>query len=163
MKKALLVILLCITAFITGCNFNPEPKEFSKDGITVTLTEAFKENDNDLHKVTYASTKVIFTGNYETLSDNLTLLEYATKCLSYGDEASDATEYNDDVTSFVYGTYENTVEDVILTHDVTYKYMLICMKGESGKYYCMNFGTTKDTFDDYKDQIFEWAKTIKVA
>ena len=44
----------------------------------------------------------------------------------------------------------------------TDKYMLVCMKGQTNKYYCMNFGTKESMFDDYKDQMFEWAKTIKV-
>ena len=163
MKKTLLILIFIFSLFLIGCSFfTPEPKEFSKEGITLTLDESFKENTNDIHKVTLASTKVVFTGNYETLSSNISIKEYASLCLESIDSDEEALEYSDEATTFVYSYYLNTVEDVILRQDVTYKYMLVCMKGESNKYYCMNFGTTENKFDDYKDQIFEWAKTIKV-
>ena len=163
MKKVLIITLFIISIFLGGCNFfTPEPKEFSKDGITLTLDESFKENENDLHKVTFASTKALFTGNYETLSSNLSVKEYATLCLKAIDSSEEVLEYTDDNTTFAYSYYVNTVEDVFLGKDVTYKYMLVCMKGSNNKYYCMNFGTTENNFDDYKDQMFEWAKTIKV-
>ena len=163
MKKVLIITLFIISIFLGGCNFfTPEPKEFSKDGITLTLDESFKENENDLHKVTFASTKVVFTGNYETLGSNLSIKEYANLCLESINSDEEALEYTDEVTNFVYSYYTNTVEDVFLGKDVTYKYMLVCMKGSNHKYYCMNFGTTENNFDDYKDQMFEWAKTIKV-
>ena len=64
-------------------------------GITLTLDESFKENENDLHKVTFASTKVVFTGNYETLGLNLSIKEYANLCLESINSDKEALEYFD--------------------------------------------------------------------
>ena len=157
MKKLVLVFFLFFVSLFIGCDFfKPEPKEFTKSGITVTLDESFTENENALHMVTYVSLNVIFTGNRETITTNYTQKKYAELVLKAGNISGDVLEYSDDQISFAYSYYTNTVEDI------EYKYLLVCMKGQTNKYYCMNFGTKESMFDDYKDQMFEWAKTIKV-
>lgn len=164
MKKIFtsLVILLLVGA-LAGCSlFAPEEKEFSQNGMTVTLDESFTKSENVAVQMYLLSNDHIFTGNGEsksTLADyghtNLTLHRYTELVLASVNKKATINTYDEDVT-FKYAYYEANVEGT------EFAYMLVTMEGDS-KFYSMNFGCLKKNFnDDTKEKYMEWAKTIKV-
>ena len=59
-SKAALAVVLVFTLMLSGCSlFEPDEKSFSKAGMTVTLTEAFVEQDVVNYTATYVSTKIM--------------------------------------------------------------------------------------------------------
>lgn len=164
MKRFIKIFMVILASFmLASCNlFDPEPKEFSGSGMTVTLTEDFAENSNIAAQFYLLSNDHFFMGNGEgksLLSDYgvASLEDYIKLVLQTSKKTVDYKKYvNEDKTIFYYAYYTSEVEDV------SYSYMLVTMEG-STKYYTMNFGCYTSTFDDdIKEMYMDWAKTIEV-
>ena len=157
--KLLLMVISSLFLFgLTGCA-SPS-KEFSGSGITITLTEEFFEEDIAQAPFYLVSTNHIFMAYNELKSDLLyypihTLEDYIDAVLTIGKFSSEVYVFNDGKVSFLYAFYSKTIDEV------EYGYMLIAMEGED-HFYAMNFGCLESKLDQYKEQYFDWAKTIVV-
>lgn len=153
----MLGVMLIMVSTLSSCA--SKPKEFSSNGITVTLTNKFKYGNDENAQVLLLTSKIGFMGNgeYKTsvgVSDNQ-LEHYTQKVLNVSGKTADIMNYDEDGVTFCYAYYTATAQNI------TFKYMLITKEGTS-KYYTMNFWSKESEFDEYKDQFLEWAKTIKV-
>lgn len=158
-NKKLIVVLLVIICLCTLTSCKVKPKEFSSEGITVTLTNKFRKMSVDNVDVSYISNKVGFAGLGEAKSllklDDGKLYRYTEMVLDANNKSAEIYEYNDGVVIFNYAYYVASV------NDIAYKYLLVTKEG-TNKYYSINFWTKLDDFSEYKDQMLEWAKTIVV-
>lgn len=162
MKKIKLILflgLLFMVGSLTSC-FRAKPQEFSSHGMTVTLTSDFRVATGENVQFFLQTNKIGFAGNQE-FKDQLGLrdheLERYTKAVLTASNYQDAQiqNYDDGENNFMYAYYTAS------PNMFTYKYMLVTKEGQNA-YYCLNFWTLEKDFDKYQDQIFEWAKTIKV-
>lgn len=165
MKKVLKsFICLMFILMLTGCSlFSAKPKEFSGNGMTVTLTSDFSVGKNVQVPFYVASDKHIFMGANESKSllasngyRNLTLEQYAELVIYIYKKNVKINTYQDDETEFVYAYYDSTVSGV------SYSYMMVCMEGDDS-FYTMNFACFTKNFDDSTKELYmKWAKTIRV-
>ena len=161
MKKFKIVLMFIAMFMMVGTlsSCASKPKEFSSNGITITLTNKFKYGNDENVQVLLLTSKIGFMGNgeYKTsvgVSDNQ-LEHYTQKVLNVSGKTADITNYDEDGVTFCYAYYTATAQNI------TFKYMLITKEGAS-KYYTMNFWSKESEFDEYKDQFFAWTKTIQV-
>ena len=160
MKKTILSLItfLGLSIVLAGCAVGT--KEFSKNGITITVSDDFvqKDIDSEINWSLYLETKnLIFFGRGET---KMTLPGY--NLMAYTEDVVLKTSKPDDVeietfdedgVSFLYAYY--------LSSDEKYGYMLITKEG-STKFYTMNFSCVKSSLEGNKQKFLDWAKTIVV-
>lgn len=158
LKCILLVIaLFCSLFLVTSCK--AKEKVFSESGITVTLTNKFKELDNQNFDVCYVSSKIGFAaiGDSKTdldMGDNQ-VEEYLSKVLVVNKKTDNVELFEEDDVKFYYSIYEASAEGK------TFRYLIVAKEGKD-KYYTINFWTLLDDFNKYKDELFKYAKTIVV-
>ncbi len=160
MKKFRIVLLIMVSilmvTFCTSCK--DKTKVFAKGGITVTLTDKFKEVESDEFIIYLENNGIYFSGESFDKSD--TKLESFTKdILQNKEEATKVYTYTLDSETFQFAYYTVKSEK---NEDLLYRYMLVTKEGQD-KYYVMNFWTLNKDFGEYEEQFFNWAKTIKVA
>ena len=162
-------ILILIVAIIVGAvagylitsvlffNNTPDPKDFSSNGMTITLTDEFIKADVEKYTVAYDSKNVaVFALKEEfTLADgfqNYTLEQYGDLVIQNNNLSSSKIENIDGLTEF---EYEFTNPD---TND-TYKFFSFVYKTNDA-FWLVQFATRTENVDEYSSKIVEWAKTI---
>lgn len=165
MKKFILFVLMFLSVFcFVGCNRKEgrNGKEIDCDNLTITLTKNFVKQENDTFKYVYASPKIMFCYNEEAINKissyfnkDLNLSEYCDACTARAKGASETKIYTDDNVTFAYAYY------VASENGQDYKYMICCLKGET-YYSVINFASLEKDFDSLKDNMFEFAKTIRL-
>lgn len=156
MKSLKISCIVLLAVLLTSC-FAKE-KTFTKAGITITLTNQFKEIDGGDFPMAYASNKYGFSaiGNDKSAVNVDSLHAYTELVLSNADRSGlTIQEYKDDNQIFEYVCYTAEIDGK------TYGYMTISKEGNS-KYYTLNFWCFEKNFDSSKDQFIEWAKSAKV-
>ncbi len=168
MKKIMqLILLVCMTITLVACE--TKTKEFTKEGVTVTLPTSFKERKADNALVYYLSRKAMFMANRNKKQDYPPLCQYndaqgyADKLrndeyLQYNKKPADYSlvEKGNDGTEFAWLYYDNTV------NKIEYSYMLV-VKVAGDNVYIMNFASLKKDFEKLSSDFMEYAKSIKVA
>jgi sRNA-binding regulator protein Hfq len=162
MKKIVFAVLALFLFFgLTGCSlFAPKEKTFTSNGITITLNTDFKETDTDKFSVYLLSKDVAFMANKEAISTytNIgvnSLHDYIESVLTANNFSDYTIQESTGGNDYVYSNYTSTVDGT------EYKYLLVCMEGESN-YYIMNFGTVKSDYDNLEQKLFDFADTISV-
>lgn len=163
MKKMLCFVALSIVMLILTSCIAAKPKEFTKEGVTVTLDTSFKEQltqENPQFQMVYISSKYGFSGNGEKkadLSGIQTLKGYMTAVKSNSKKEFDTQEYKEnDELCFIYGY----LEQVVSSNNFTY--MVIVKEGEE-KFYVFNIWCLTSKFNDKaKEKMMNIAKSIKV-
>ena len=160
MKKILSAVLV-LTMFITLCACtDPSPKDFSSNGMTITLTELFKENTQQGYTVCYDSPDVAVFVLKEEFSQaegfgELTLDEYAELVYTANSSKSpSAVTKLDELTVMEY-TFHNESENT------TYKYFSTMFKGTDA-FFLVQFACEEDKYEAKRDTFVSWAKTVKV-
>ena len=154
---AVAMLLLC-SFMLCSCGAAKE-KEFSKEGFTITLTDAFKEQEIATQTVAYASSKVSVTALKEDLSafkDNnmdtdITLKDYAELVIAANGLDSEAEE-KDGLVCF---TYDKSLSGQNFT------YLATVFKG-SDAFWLVQFGCENSQYDALKEDFVKYAKTVKV-
>ena len=161
MKKfiALLMAALMLVSF-ASCG-EPKEKEFTKEGLTITLTQSFKEASFEGYTVVYDSTKVAVFVIKESFSllagfENYTLKQYADLVHNANSSRNPgAVTEVEGLTTFEY-SFLNTDEDQ------TYKYFTTVFKGDDA-FWTIQFCCKAENYNEYKADMIKYAKSVKVT
>ena len=162
-------LLILIVAIIVGAVFGysitsnlflnktPEPKDFSSNGMNITLTDEFVKTDIENYIVAYDSKNVAVFALKEAfaLADGLqdyTLEQYGNLVLQNNNLSASKLQNLEGLTEF---EYEFTNPD---TKD-TYKYFSFVYKAADA-FWLVQFATLAENVDEYSPKILEWAKTV---
>lgn len=162
-------LLILIVAIIVGAVFGysitsnlffnktPEPKDFSSNGMNITLTDEFVKTNIENYTVAYDSKNVAVFALKEAfaLADGLqdyTLEQYGNLVLQNNNLSASKLQSLEGLTEF---EYEFTNPD---TKD-TYKYFSFVYKADDA-FWLVQFATLTKNVDEYSPKILEWAKTV---
>ena len=151
----LTVCLFCGCSFFSGLGAAQE-KEFSKAGMSITLTDDFTEQDIVSQTAVYASAKHIVMALkeeyalFEELGDSLSLQEYAQLVCQNNDLTADIEE-KDGLVCFEYENEANGRD---------FAYFAVVQKGTDA-YWLFQFSCDSSNYEDSKEQFIDWAKTIR--
>lgn len=158
MKRILSALLvICMLVALCAC-MEAKPKEFSSDGLTVTLTDEFKKNTVGGYTVCYATSDVAVFALKEPFSlleglDELSLDDYAQLVLN-ANASKGATEISkkDGLTSMEYD-FLNEAEDQL--------YSYYCAMFKSGDaFWLVQFACKAEDYDEHRATFVNWAKTV---
>lgn len=161
MKKILCCLLVVLFLFsLTACG-TASPKEFTSNGMTVTLTDAFKEASYEGYTVCYESKDVAVFVLKESFSiqegfGDLSVDDYAE--LVYTANASknpNAVAKEDGLTVMEY-SFLNEQENK------TYSYYSAMFKGTDA-FWLVQFACVEENYEAKRDTFVEWAKTVEFA
>lgn len=168
-RKALLMLIISIVVgaiagyFITSAllsNKTPDAKTFSSNGMSITLTDEFREADMENSTVTYDSKNVAvfvikegftFVNNFE----DYTLEQYADLVIKSNGLNSDEVKTVDGLTYFEYNFTNPETND-------TYRYFSYVYKTNDA-FWLIQFAALKENADEYAEQITEWAKSVEFS
>lgn len=164
-KGLLILIVAAIVGAVVGysitsnlfSNKTPDPKDFSSNGMTITLTDEFVKTDVENYTVAYDSKNVAVFALKEafTLAEGFqdyTLEQYGNLVLQNNNLSSSKLQNLEGLTEF---EYEFTNPD---TKD-TYKYFSFVYKSNDA-FWLVQFATLTENVDECSSKIIEWAKTI---
>ncbi len=168
-KKGLLVLIVAvIVGAVVGYSIGsilfsdktPEPKEFTSNGMTITLTDEFKEADIENYTVAYDSKNVAVFALKEafTLADGFegyTLEQYADLVIQANNLGSAEIKTADGLTSFEYDFINPETNN-------TYKYFSYVYKTDDA-FWLIQFATFDKNVDEYAQQITDWAKSVEFS
>ena len=158
MKKFLsLLLALLMLAALTSCG-KAEPKIFSAQGMSLTLTSDFKENTQTGYTVCYESSKVAVFILKESFSlqpgvENLTLDEYAELIRQSNASKSPSAIVKQDGFHTMEYDFLNENENQI------YSYFCTMFKGPDA-FWLVQFACRKGDYAAYSDAFMDWAKTV---
>ncbi len=161
---SLVLISTLLFSIFSGCSFTrmfsgPQEKQFSKSGLTITLTDEFSENDSSTMTALYSSQEYVVA----VLKEEFTLLEQAGIATDISE-----TEYAQIVLTNNSIEGSPTTEDGLVT--ISYEmeangknmsYWGVAKKG-SDAFWLVQFVCESDIFEESKPQFVEWAQTITI-
>lgn len=153
------IILGFVISHFIFSGIRSSDKEFSEAGMTITLTREFKEKEEKNFTTAFSSKDVAVFALKEPFSmfegfSDYTLTEYG-KAVIKANNLSLKLQYKDDLRYFQYDyTNPNTKEDFVFTSFV-YK--------SDDAFWLIQFAVKKDKFDDYSDEVFEWAESVSFS
>lgn len=164
-KGLLILIIAAIIGAVVGYSITsglfsdktPDAKDFSSNGMTITLTDEFIKTDIENYTVAYDSKNVAVFALKEAFSladgfQDYTLEQYGNLVLQNNNLSSSKIEDKEGLIGF---EYEFTNPD---TKD-TYKYFSFVYKSNDA-FWLVQFATLTENVDEYSSKIIEWAKTI---
>jgi hypothetical protein len=151
---------LFIILTLPGCSFlagKPEAKDFSKAGMTITLTDEFYEKEMRSYTVCYDSTNIAVFALKEEFTllqglENYSLSDYCKLVINNNGKDCSVQEDND-LTYFVLDYTAN---------GKNYKYFCPVFKGTDA-FWLVQFSCVSDDYDEYLDDFIKWAKSIKFS
>ena len=160
-KSTVAVSVLLIACLLCGCSFfsglgAAQEKEFTKAGMTITLTDDFVEQDIVSQTAVYSSAKHIVMALkeeyalFEEIGDGLSLQEYAQLVCENNDLTADVEE-KDGLVCFEYENQANGRD---------FTYFAVVQKGTDA-YWLFQFSCDSSNYEDSKEQFINWAKTIR--
>lgn len=159
--KKFFALLLAMVLAMAGCGLLEAKEEtFSKDGLTITLTNRFREYDATAegYSVAYDSATVaVFAmqeqkADFATMGLEPTLEEYAQLVIEANDFDS-TVSLDNNLVSF---TYEGSNEGV------TYTY-LACVYETEEAYWLVQFACEADKYENLQADILKYAQSVIVA
>lgn len=162
--KKIGTLILCISlivgfaiGFASAFIEDTSPKTFSDEGMTITLTGEFVEFDEEAYTVCYGSRDVAVLAIEEKFAilpgaNALNLKQYAHAVMNASGVSSEVkTEQG-----LTYFEYDSTdAENGEIYHYYTFVY-----KGKDA-FWIIQFGMDANQVEDYHEQVFEWAATVK--
>ena len=138
----------------------PEAKTFSSDGMSITLTDEFRETDIKNYTVAYDSRNVAVFALKESFSlaegfEDYTLKEYADAVIQANKLSGAETKTADGLTYFEYEFTNPETKD-------TYHYFS-CVYKTDDAFWLIQFTTLSENMDLYAVQMKEWAKSVTFA
>ena len=161
MKKFLSLLLAAVMLFgLTSC-MEATPKDFTCEGMTVTLTNRFKEANYEGYTVCYQSSDMMVIVLKESFSlqaglDKMTLDEYA-KLVRQANTSKSPSEItkHESFQSMEY-TFLNEQEKQ------TYSYFTTMFKGPDA-FWMIQFASKEEDYASHKDTFLEFANSVKFA
>lgn len=147
--------LLALVLALSGCGLigSAKAKDFTKAGLTITLTEAFVEKEHISFTSVYESPSIAVVVLKEEFSivggDDYTLFEYADLVI----DANNLDAISDFYQGLVYFSYETSA------NGKDYSYTATVFQG-SDAYWLVQFGCETDKVADLIDTIFSYAQTV---
>lgn len=164
-KIVLLVITLFISLSFFGCKKVVE-KEFSKSGVTITLTSEFKKKESD-NWLVYLDSKdcSFFATKQNKQTIDLKMFNFEESIKGYMMYIQNLNGLNVSKKELS-GLYGNIIYSYYALHDFDNEkdlctYMLMIMESEN-YYYTMNLCCDSDKFDDMQLTFMKYAMSIKV-
>ena len=169
-KGWIITILAIILGFAVGFAVTtmllsddaPEPKTFSSNGMSVTLTEEFRESNagGDRFTVTYESQNVAVFALREPFSlapdaKDYTLKKYANLVLEANDLSGARTKTLGDLFYLEYASENPQTKD-------TYRYFAFLYKTEDA-FWMIQFATLDADAEQYFEQIVQWAESVEFS
>ena len=193
--KLLLIAILVCAMLLCGCSelpFNlPEnavvatPKTFTKDGMSITLTDGFSESTQEgfvavynrsnakLDQTGYIETVTVKKDSFDSLSDlnitaDSTLIDYAQAVMEAnqlgGLEVK--TAYDGEITYFTFNNLPDTALHVATVFKSADAFWLIQFSGHNYYFYRSNPNVSYEDYDYYTYQLLsdalESAKTVTI-
>ena len=168
-KRGTVVIILAIIigfaiGFLLSYNLfpllmhNSEPKDFTADGMTITLTNEFSEASADLYSAVYESESIAVFVFKESFSSSpalkkKTLDEYMDMLIDVNDFESKGITKTSNPKGFVYDYTNPETGD-------TYRYFSYVYQSEDA-FWFVQFATLAADADNYKQQILTFANSVK--
>ncbi len=165
MKKILTVLILtAILLSAVGCMGNQkvyeaDAKDFTSNGMTVTLTEAFRETEQQGYTVCYDSNAVAVFALKEAFSLQAGIsdwtLEYYADLVKQSNAAhspSDPVAVGDRMVMEYTFYNPNT--------DITYHYYTCMYKG-SDAFWLIQFACDVTQIDEYREHMISWADSVR--
>ena len=165
-----IVCALLLVAMLAGCGstgstnpFDAKAKTFSDDGMQITLTTAFSEEDLEGYTVGYAADTAIVLALHETKAE-------------FADAGAEDVTFEQYV-EFVKGANEDKAivdgepidGNPTLLYDflneeqnVTYRYLTVLYESDDG-FWMVQFASQKSNFDAYEPSFIEAAKSVSFS
>lgn len=168
MKSILRVIsiaLLCAVAFgLLSCEkeqVGPKSVDFAYDGMTITLTDDFKQTEEEGFTVCFDSGAVVIFCLKEkfTLKDGLNNMSVEEYTESVREVNSDL-DSTDVVSEDGYAYMEYSFNNLILGK--TFRYMCTVFKTEDA-FWMIQFSCEEFVYEHYKPKFASWAKTVRFS
>lgn len=136
-----------------------EPKDFSYDKMSITLTEEFEKTDMEGFTVAYGSKDVAVFAIKESFSlqedvGSLTLEEYANIVIEKNNRDATVKE-KDGLTCFEFDYLNPETKEA-------YRYFAYVYKSEDA-FWLVQFAVLKENSDTYEEKIGEWAKSVEFS
>ena len=167
-KGLLILIVAAVVGAVAGytitsglfSNKTPDVKTFSSNGMTITLTDEFRETDIENYTVAYDSKNVAVFALKEafTLADGFgdyTLEQYADLVIQANNLSSTEIKTADGLTRFEYNFTNPETND-------SYKYFSYVYKTNDA-FWLIQFATLNENVDGYAQQITDWAKSVEFS
>lgn len=161
---------LLFVAMLAGCGstgssnpFDAEAKTFSDEGMQITLTTAFSEEDLEGYTVGYAAKTAIVLALHETKAEfaeagveDVTFEQYVefVKGANEDKEIVDGEPIDGNPTLL----YDFLNEE----QNVTYRYLTVLYESDDG-FWMVQFASQKDNFDAYEPSFIEAAKSVSFS
>lgn len=148
-----LIIYAVIMTSIWNFSFNtPQPKIFTHYGLSITLNEDFVTEDKNEVYAVYTSNEISVTSAHIPLGyfADYSVAEFSDRHIETN-RLDTVTQQKDGLTFY---EYEVTYSKNNQWHHTTFFYKT------DDYFYIVLFSIRKDLYDDYKDDIFEYAKSV---
>ena len=165
MKKWLLCLLAVIMVLpLAACSVDVKTasdKEFSSNGMKITLTSAFRESQAEGYTAVYDSSEVAVIGLREPYSvaaqlEDMTLSEYAD--IVYQNNASKSPKPISTVDGLTVMEFEFHNDEL----DKDYSYFTVMLKGEDC-FWMIQFASETNNYEECKPYFIKWAKSITLT
>ena len=167
-KRGIRILIACaiigaVLGFIAGLGLfsgDAEPKTFSVDGMSITLTDDFNEIYIQGYTKVYDSSRVAVFALKESFTlfedaENYTLAEYAALLIEINGLTNVSPSSAEGLTFFEY-EFENPNTQVM------YHYYSFVYKTDDA-FWMIQFSTEANNASAYEEQIFNWAKSVEFA
>lgn len=163
--KKIVAVLIVVAALITmvSCNkkvYEANAKEFTSNGLTITLTDAFVETKQEGYTVCYDSKSVAVIALKESFSlqegvKDWTLEYYADLIKSSNSAHSPSNPVKVGDRMVIEYTFYNP------DTNITYHYYTCMYKG-SDAFWMIQFACDVNEIDEYKPYMMQWADSVRV-
>ena len=163
MKKILaLITVIVMSLSLASCSLfdvrNSPKKTFEADGMSITLTTAFSEEDYEGYTACYDSHQVavfVLKEDVDDFEDGLTLEEYADLLvLANADSGAEKSKEKDMITM--------EYEAVSGEDNEKYTYFGVVYEG-SDAFWMVQFVCKSSKYEDFKPDFIKWAESVSFA
>lgn len=157
MKRLVAALLLLCLLTLAGCKmFTPSPKEFSKAGMTITLTDEFVESENISYTAYYASPKIAVFALKEEFTyfenpDEISLDEYTEMVIANNGMDTEVKHHGDTP----YFEFEKTINGKEI------HYLAMTYRGADA-FWLIQFSSEVKDYSSLSDDILSYAESVKV-
>ncbi|MBQ7347579.1 MAG: hypothetical protein IJW55_06435 [Clostridia bacterium] len=156
LAKPMLILTLVFALVLCGCAV--EPETFTKDGMSITLTNRFTEKEQAGYTVAYDSSKVAVLALKESfttleaagLNSQSTVADYADVVIANNQMSDTDVQTKDGLTYF---TYESDASGQ------TYSYIAAVYKADDA-FWLIQFACLKSDYAEQEADMFTYAKSV---
>ena len=161
MKSLFKIFLLPILCLALLCGCSAEPKTFSKDGVSITLTSQFEELEQEGCVAVYGSRSeavMIQKEDFSALAEiginaDSTPLDYANAVIKANELSESTAEERDGMVCFTY-TAKSGLK--------TYSYLATVHKSEDA-FWLIQFSSSDKKFEEKEPTFLSYAKSIVLS